>query len=203
VSAPSTSAPRACHCCGLVQHLPEVPTGARARCARCHTTLWRPGRKLAGNRRCAAAALAALILYPVAVSLPIMRLERFGHLTEASIWSGTFSLLAEGQILVGIVVLACSVVIPLLKLAGLLLITTGRLSHRNRAFTYRLIEWAGRWGMLDVLLIAILVAWIKVGDLMEVHPGPAALAFTVCVCLSLVATACFDPHALWEEAEDE
>ena len=55
--------------------------------------------------------------------------------------------------------------------------------------------------MLDVLLIAVLVAWIKIGDLVEVTAGPAAIAFTACVVLSLLASAWFDPHFLWDEPE--
>jgi uncharacterized paraquat-inducible protein A len=72
------------------------------------------------------------------------------------------------------------------------------LGRKHRAWTYHLVEWTGRWGMLDVLLVAILVAALKVGDLVEVHAGPAALAFTCCVVLSLLAAACFDPHSLWD-----
>ena len=150
-----------------------------------------PGKRRNSNRVCASAALAALLIYPLAISLPIMRIERFGHQHDASIWTGSVELLSEGEVFVGIVVLVCSIVIPLFKLVGLLMITrpASRLSHHHRAFTYRVIEWTGRWGMLDVLLIALLVAWIKVGDLVQVSVGPAALAFTLCVLLSLVATA--------------
>jgi len=141
------------------------------------------------------------MIFPIAISLPIMTVERFGHQHEASIWTGSIELLGGGEVLVGLVVLLCSIVIPLFKLVGLLLITRGStwLSHHHKASTYRLIEWAGRWGMLDVLLIALLVAWIKVGDLVEVSVGPAALAFTLCVLLSLVATSAFHPHAVWED----
>jgi len=64
--------------------------------------------------------------------------------------------------------------------------------------TYRLVEWTGRWGMLDVLLVAILVAVLKLGDLMTVSAGPGLLAFTACVTLSLFAAASFDPHGLWD-----
>ena len=72
------------------------------------------------------------------------------------------------------------------------------MAHHHRALTYRLVEWTGRWGMLDVLLVAILVAALKLGDVMDVTPGPAAAAFAVCVVLSLLATALFDPRSVWE-----
>ncbi len=202
-----TSEPRplvGCHCCGLVQIVPELPREARARCPRCGVAV-RDRRRRRTNQRTAAAALAAMILYPLAISLPIMRIERFGHAKESSIWTGTWELLSRGYHVIGLVVLACSIVIPVLKLLGLLAITLGRgfLSRHHRAFTYRLIEWTGRWGMLDVLLIAVVVAWVKVGDLVDVTPGPAAVTFSLVVILSLLASAWFDPHAVWEGEQPE
>ncbi len=189
-----------CPCCGQVQTAPPIPPGKRLCCARCNAGLHGHARRLRSNSRTAAVALAALILYPLAISLPMLRIERFGHRHEASILEGTVTLLSHGQVLVGVVVLLCSIVLPLGKLAGLLVLSAGglRMRRQHRAWTYHLVEWTGRWGMLDVLLVAVLVAALKVGDLVEVYPGPAALAFTVCVVLSLLATACFDPHSLWD-----
>ena len=202
-SAPD-SALRACHCCGLVQCLPPTGHDERALCARCGTTVFSPRERARSNRRAFACALAALILFPLAIGLPIMRLEQFGHRTDASVWTGSIGLLRGGEVFVGVVVLVCSVILPVCKLVGLLLITgmTRRLSRRHRALTYRLIEKAGRWGMLDVLLIALVVAWVKLGDMVDVQPGPGAFAFTACVLLSLLAGAWFDPHALWDREED-
>ncbi|MCP3918778.1 MAG: paraquat-inducible protein A [bacterium] len=200
------SAPlKACHCCGLVQHMPALQMDRMARCGRCGVVILHPRRRADSNGRSASAALAALILYPLAITLPIMHLERFGHKTEASIWSGTLGLLEDGDLAIGMIVLVCSIVIPILKLAGLLAITVGRtyLSRRRKALTYRLIEWTGRWGMLDVLLIAVIVAWVKVGDLVDVRPGPAAWTFATVVVLSLFASAWFDPHAVWELEEPQ
>ncbi len=71
------------------------------------------------------------------------------------------------------------------------------LRREHRAITYRIVEFTGRWGMLDVLLVAVLIAALKIGDIVEVTAGPAALTFTLCVVLSLLSTAAFDPHGLW------
>jgi len=163
-----------------------------------------PAHRALSTARTAAAAIAGLLLYPFAVCLPIMTIERFGHANASSIWTGTWELLGKGEWFVGVVVLLCSVVIPLLKLLGLLAITVfaPALSRRWRAATYRMIEWTGRWGMLDVLLIAVVVAWVKVGDLVEVTPGPATLTFTLVVLCSLLASAWFDPHVIWDETEE-
>lgn len=173
-----------------------------ARCTRCDSTVCHSHVSRAPEWT-AAAALAALLLYPLAIGLPIMELERFGHRTAASIWTGSVGLLSSGHLFVGSVVLLCSVVLPLGKLISLFALTAGRrrFSRKHRALTYRIVEFTGRWGMLDVLLIAVLVAWIKVGDLVEVTAGPAAVAFTACVVLSLLASAWFDPHLLWDEPE--
>lgn len=192
---------KACHCCGLVQHVPPLRRGERALCPRCGVTVQGARRAKRRARQTAAAALAALALFVPAITMPIMTVERFGHRSVASIWDGGVGMLAKGEVFIGLVVLGCSVVLPLAKLLGLLLISLRQhwLNERHRAWTYRLIEWTGRWGMLDILLIAVLVAWLKVGDLVQVTPGPAVLAFTCMVLLSLLASAWFDPHALWEE----
>lgn len=189
-----------CSCCGLVQALPPIPAGMRAACSRCGTSLRRPGLSRRSNSRTAATALAALILYPLAVSLPMLNVRQLGHQTESSILQGIAALWADGQLIVGTIVLLCSVVFPLGKLISLLLLTTGRMrmAHRHKAMTYRLIQWTGRWGMMDVLLVAILVAVLKLGNVMDVTPGPGALAFATCVVLSLLASASFDPHNMWE-----
>ncbi len=171
----------------------------RACCGRCGTTFRERSVVLRCNERTGAIALAALILYPLAITMPMIRVEQFGHYTESSILDGTITLLASGHLFVGIVVLLCSIVLPLGKLAALLVLSTGGLNlrSRHRALTYHIVEFTGRWGMLDVLLVAILVATLKLGDLVEVQAGSAALTFTCCVVLSLIATASFDPHALW------
>lgn len=194
---------RTCPTCGLAQILPDVPPRMRARCHRCATQLVSQRRMLRSNSRTAAVATAALILYPLAMTLPMIRIERLGYAQESSILTGIGTLFGRGNWFIGIIVLLCSVVFPLAKLLGLLTLASGgfNLAHHHKAWTYRLVEWTGRWGMLDVLLVAILVAAIKLGDLVDVTAGPAAVAFTLTVLLSLAASACFDPHALWRASE--
>lgn len=191
---------RGCPHCGLIQRVPDVPAGMRARCPRCEAVL-RGGRgAMAVRSRTAAIATTALVLYPLAVALPVVRVEKLGRASDSGIIEGVVTLFARGDLLVGLVVLACSVVVPVLKLAGLLALSAGGpgLADRHRVLTYRLIEWTGRWGMLDVLLVAILVAVVKLGDMVHVSIGPGLIAFALCVALSLLATASFDPRALWE-----
>ncbi len=145
--------------------------------------------------------IAAIVIYPVALTLPVMQIERLGYASDASIWSGMVGLLAEGHVFIGLVVLLFSIVAPVGKLGLSLTLCAGKrgLDRRDRASVYKLIEFIGRWGMVDVLLVAVLVATVKLGDVVQVTPGPGVVAFGVVVMLSLIASTIFDPHAIWEE----
>lgn len=138
------------------------------------------------------------------MTLPVMEIERFGFESSASIWSGMVGLLAEGHLLVGLAVLVFSVIAPIGKLGLLFGLCIGQRSiarhHRARAF--KLIELVGRWGMLDVLLVAMLVAIVKLGDLVQVTPGPGVVLFGVVVILSMLASGVFDPHSIWEDVNE-
>ena len=190
----------ACHCCGLVHRLPSINDRSVACCTRCQSVI-KHGVHPRSIHRAAALALAALFLYPLALWLPVMEIERLGHQSEASIWSGTIALLAEGHLFVGLAVLLFSVVAPIGKLALIFVLCVGQgvVARHDRARAYRMIERIGRWGMVDVLLVAILVAIVKLGDLVEVTPGPGIVIFGAVVILSLLASSVFDPHAIWEQ----
>ena len=90
----------------------------------------------------------------------------------------------------------------LVKLIALLELSHIGLTHRrHRAWTYHVVEWTGRWSMMDVLLIALLVTLVKLGELVSFHLGPAVVAFVLCVVMSMIASIMFDPHAIWEEEQ--
>ena len=196
---PDSTSLRACHCCGLVQELHEPPAGQRLVCGRCGTSLTRARGRSSLSHTLAFATTAGILFLP-AIHLPVLTIEKFGLKHSASVWDGAVTLLRHGEILVGLAILVCSILVPVLKIGGLIAITVpGMLRRQHRALFYRLIEWAGRWSMLDVLLVALLVAVLKLRDLVSVIPGPGALTFTLCVVFSLLASASFDPHAIWEE----
>ena len=132
----------------------------------------------------------------------ILEIEKLGHHHATSLLGGTIDLLLHGNWFVGLIVLLFSIVLPLVKLIALLELSWIGLTHRqHRAWTYRLVELAGRWSMMDVLLLALLVTMVKLGDLVSFRLGPAVLAFVLCVVMSMVASIMFDPHAIWEESE--
>lgn len=191
---------KACHCCGLIHELPTLEAGQAAVCTRCQAVVCgtTTGRRAAA--RTAALALSALILFGPAVLLPIIEVERLGHRHASSLLFGTLEMMRHGSWFVGSIVLVFSIVIPLTKLLLLLeLCLLGVLHRRHKAVTYRLVEQMGRWSMMDVLLLAFLVMLVKLGSLVEFHFGPAVVAFVMCVVLSMLASLCFDPHAIWED----
>jgi paraquat-inducible protein A len=195
----STHNLRACPRCGLIQRVPAVAPGNEAHCSRCDARLPQPGSR--SNQLTVMIALAALICYPVGISLPVLRMEKLGYVNEASVWSGSIALLTEGQVAVGLIVLVCSIIIPILKLLGLLILSARppSIHVHHQARIYRAIEQLGKWGMIDVLLVAVVIAALKLGDIVSVTPGPGLVAFTACVLLSLIAAATFDPHAIWDQ----
>lgn len=193
---------KACHCCGLVHRLPPLRPHDRAVCTRCETPISRPGcRKLTASRT-AAAAFAALILFWPAILCPILIVEKLGHSHQSSLLGGTIELLRHGNWLVGGVVLLFSIVFPLTKIVLLLELSLLEfLQRRQKAFTLRVMEHAGRWSMMDVMLLAFLVMLVKLGNLVEFQFGPAVVAFILCVVMSMLASLMFDPHAIWEDDE--
>ena len=191
---------KACHCCGMIHQVPDLAIGQMAICIRCRTVIDHPQASARASSRTAALALAAFILYWPAVLLPILRIERLGHHHESSILLGTFELLQHGSWFVGFVVLLFSIVFPLAKIVLLLELSLLELvNRRHKALTYRLMEYAGKWSMMDVMLLAFLVMLVKLGSLVEFQFGPAVLAFVLCVAMSMMASLFFDPHAIWEE----
>jgi paraquat-inducible protein A len=150
--------------------------------------------------RTTAAATAAFVLFWPAILCPILVVEKLGIQRQTSLLEGIFELFCDAHWAMGIIVLVFSVVLPLTKLVLLMELSHFRLFDRKfQARTLRLTEHLGRWSMLDVLLLSLLVMLVKLGDLVQFQFGPAIVAFVLCVVMSLTASFCFDPYAIWEE----
>ncbi|HYG54054.1 MAG TPA: paraquat-inducible protein A [Burkholderiales bacterium] len=191
----------ACDTCGLVQRLAPVAPGTAAECARCESVIVARGR--GSLELTAALALAALILYVPANLYPILRMNLRGVYSESTVWDGVVSLAHANQWLVAAVVFLASMVIPVLKLAGLFFLVISsrlRLGRRLRGRTriYKFIDRIGPWAMLDVFLLAVLVALVKLGTWATVLPGPGLIAFAAVVVLTMLASASFDPRLIWQ-----
>lgn len=194
----------ACKSCGLVHEKPQLRAGYRARCSRCGSTLRH--RTAFSLHRTAAFSLAALILYVPANLLPILHMEFYGAVTENTVWDGCVRLFKDGDWAVAAIVFLASMLIPLLKLVGLFtLVSLSWIEHPMakafRMWLLRIIEGVGRWAMLDVFVVAVLVSLVKLHKLATVIPGPGLIAFTGVVVLTILASASFDPQLIWEPEE--
>lgn len=193
----------ACKTCGLVQRL-ELGQGLVAECARCGSRLARHKPNSLG--RTAAFSLAALTLYIPANIYPILQMNLYGVYSESTVWDGCRALFQRGEVLVAVIVFLASMVIPFLKLVGLFfLVATAAVGsgHRRlpRTWIYRTIDVIGPWAMLDVFLLSVLVALVKLGELATILPGPGLLAFTGMVVLTILASSSFDPRLIWVERD--
>jgi len=193
----------ACKTCGLMQRTEELQPGMAAECCRCGSII--SEHKVNSLARTAAFSLAALIFYLPANIYPILRMNYYGAYSESTVWDGCVSLFRDGQWLVAVIVFLASILIPLCKLLGLFyLVVTAKFNsprrQQERTWIYRIIEMIGPWAMLDVFLLAVLVALVKL-EFATVLPGPGLLAFTAVVVLNILASTSFDPELIWEEPD--
>lgn len=191
-----------CDACGLVQQVDPLAPGMAAECIRCGSFV-AARRSTHSLHVTAALSLAALILYVPANIYPMLKMYMYGAYSENTVWEGIVVLARNDEWLVAIVVFMASMVIPLVKLAGLFsLVITVHMGWarrlRERTKLYKLIDAIGPWAMLDVFLLAILVALVKLNALAKVIPGPGLVAFTLVVVLTMFASAAFDPKLIWE-----
>ena len=198
----SDAAIHPCETCGLTHRVDDLSPGTVAECIRCGTPIVR--QPFGGIEMTAALTIAALVLYVPANIYPILAMSMYGTYTEATVWDGVVQLMAHGEYFIGIVVFLASIVVPLLKLLGLLfLVVTVKWGYgrrlRGRTQIYKFIDYIGPWAMLDVFLVAILVALIKMGDLGKMIPGPGLIAFTSVVVLTILASQSFDPKLIWNK----
>ena len=189
-----------CDSCGLTQQVEPLAPGNNAECIRCGSTI--AARPAVSADTTLALTIAALVLYVPANIYPILSMNLYGAYNDNTIWDGVVSLMRHDEYFVAAIVFLASIVVPLLKLLGLLFLVgsvklgSGR-RLRRRTRIYQFIDAIGPWAMLDVFLLAILVALVKLGDLAQVTPGPGLVAFTCVVVLTILASQSFDPKLIW------
>ncbi len=185
-----------CHTCGHV-------SDATDNCPRCGAHLHR--RRPASASRTWALLCAAAVLYLPANILPVMTYVSLGKGQPNTILSGVVELAKSGMWPLALLVFFASITVPVLKLVGLsfLLITTRRRSARGlkrRTAIYRVIDSIGRWSMIDVFMISILTALVRMDKLASVFPGAGVIAFCSVVILTMFAAMAFDPRIMWDAA---
>jgi paraquat-inducible protein A len=190
-----------CNGCLALNHF-DGATGA-VRCWRCDGEV-RP-RIPDSLQKTSAYLAAATILYLPANLLPVMRTSTVLEDEDDTILSGVMVLLHQGSWPLALLVFFASIVVPLLKIFSLILLVSmsamGATGHQlARARLYRVVDFVGRWSMLDVYVVTLLVALVRMGKLATVTPGPGALAFATVVVLTMLAARSFDPRLIWDPA---
>ncbi|MBA2689183.1 MAG: paraquat-inducible protein A [Burkholderiales bacterium] len=193
----------ACHACALVC---KAPAGAQSGCPRCGAYLHR--RKPDSIARTWALLIAAALLYIPANLLPIMESTTLLESQQDTIMSGVIYLWMDGSWPVAAIVFIASIGVPLLKLivlSGLLVSVQRRSTWRplQRARLYRLVDFVGRWSMLDIFVLALLVGLVQLKALAFVEVGPAAVAFGGVVVLTMLASISFDPRLIWDPIKNK
>jgi paraquat-inducible protein A len=180
---------------------------AGERCGCCGAKLHM--RKPNSLRRTWAFVIAACILYLPANMLPVMITSTFpGEEQHDTIMSGIIYFWISGSWAVAAVIFIASFVVPLFKLAVmiLLLITVQRRSRwqlLQRTRLYRLVDLIGRWSMLDVFVVSLLSGLVQIRGFAEIHPGPGIAVFAAVVILTMLASMSFDPRLIWDAAEQD
>ncbi|MCB1696212.1 MAG: paraquat-inducible protein A [Halioglobus sp.] len=174
-------------------------------CPRCGEPLHL--RKTNSLQRTLALLITATILYIPANILPIMITDQFGNSTDSTILGGVVLLIDMGSVPIAAIIFIASVMVPLGKLIALFYLcwTVGRAKQsdpRQRTIMYRAAEFIGKWSMVDVFVVSILVALVHLTGLLVILPGAAAVAFAGVVLVTMVAAESFDPRIIWDQQDN-
>jgi len=192
----------ACPYCGLVcRH-----SRAGFCCPRCGGVLH--PRKADSLSRSCAFLMAAAILYVPANLLPVMETSSLFGAEKDTILSGIVYFWTSGSQGLAGLIFCVSILVPMLKLGALSMLTWSvhRRSRRNRhqrATLFRIIEQVGRWSMLDVFVVALMVGLVHFRGLAVIEAGPGAAAFGAVVVLTMLAARSFDPRLIWDCGDED
>ncbi|MGI9431296.1 MAG: paraquat-inducible protein A [Myxococcota bacterium] len=190
-------------CCHVCFGLTPVKLGS---CPRCGSALHL--RLPDSLQRTVALLFTSSLLYIPANVLPIMTTSQLGSDIESTILGGVILLIDMGSYPIAAIIFIASVLVPIGKLLTLYWLCWSvarrhRTSHRQRTILYRITEFIGRWSMVDVFVVTVLVALIHLGGIMRVTPGLASIAFGGVVVVTMLAAEAFDPRLIWDQLGDE
>jgi paraquat-inducible protein A len=193
-----------CHTCGLLAR--PAPHAHGGWCPRCGAPLH--FRKTDSISRTWALLIASVILYIPANVLPVMESASLFGAQSDTIMSGVVYLWVSGSWPLAVIVFAASVLVPLAKIFALIFLNASvqlrsTWAPQQRTKLYRIVEIVGRWSMLDIYVIALLVALVQLKAVATIRPGPAALAFAAVVVATMLAAMSFDPRLIWDPQENK
>ena len=174
---------------------------SHVRCGRCGTKLVSRDEK--SLQRVWAWLLAGLMCYIPANVYPMLRTKTLVHVDESTIIGGVIELIGHHQYGIALIVFVASVIIPIGKFIAIafLAISVKRrssVSTSGRMGIYEIVEYIGRWSMIDVFVVAILSALVQLNQIAVVTPGPASLFFALSVIFTMLSAQSFDPRMIWD-----
>lgn len=193
---------RSCPCC-----MATLPADMH-RCPRCFTTGY--ARRKNSLQWTLALLITSVMLYIPANLLPIMVTEVLGNPEPSNIMSGVILLWKDGSYPVSMVIFIASIMVPSLKILAIGWLCydasemgqkSGYLDRHRMHFIYEIVEFVGRWSMIDVFVIGVLSALVRIGRLMSVYPAVGAILFAMVVILTMIAAMMFDPRLLWDRTK--
>jgi paraquat-inducible protein A len=193
----------ACPECDMLQREIALPRGGRAECCRCGETLYRSAR--AGLSHIVALSVAAFILFFIANTLPIAALDLgpAGY-TETNLLGTVEAVRDQDRPFVALMILWTGIVAPALEIGAMVyMVLPLWLGYcpDGLSLAFRIAPMARVWSLMDVFMLAVAVALIKLGDLARVVPGPALIAFAALIVLLTAIGVLFDPREIWLHAE--
>lgn len=193
----------ACHECDLVQLIPPLAGEGTVVCLRCGSVLFRTRHN--SIDRTLAWTIAGIVLYIVAVSFPFLAMKSGSIVRETALLSGVQQLFGQGKIVLATVVLLTCVIIPLLQMMILLYIfiplkCNFKVYHALPVF--RVFHHCRPWSMMEIYMLGILVAMVKLAKMATIVPGLAVIAFALLVIVLACAISSIDAHMVWERLED-
>jgi len=187
-----------CHNCHLSQ--PESH-----RCERCHHELYH--RKPYSLQKTWAYLIAASIAIIPANIIPISILLTNGKRLEDTIFSGVAGLVKNGMPGIAAIIFIASIVVPVAKILGLGYIMLAiqfkrRVFHRQRMTIYFAVKWIGKWSVMDLFVISIMMTLVDRGQILDFTPGYGAVAFAIVVVLTMLAAESLDPRLIWDNYQN-
>lgn len=192
----------ACQDCDLLHRQRLLRDGQRAMCSRCGAVLYRKKRDSLDDAL--VYSLTAVILFCMANVFPFMTFKYEGRVQESVLFSGVQELLVQDMWAVAILVLLVSVIIPLLKIVGMLYVLLPlKLNQRPwyGARIFRIVETVRPWAMVDVYMLGVIVAMVKLSDFATIVPGAALYSFAALLITMAAAGAALNPNEVWERLD--
>jgi paraquat-inducible protein A len=151
-----------------------------------------------------ALTICAILLYIPAMLYPMMEVTKLGVNIESTILEGVISFLDMESYFIAIVVFVASVVIPMIKLIGLLFIFISlkinvKMQNKTKNLIFKFVEAIGKWSMIDIYVVAILASVVQLDEIFNIKGGIAATSFALMVILTMIAAHRFDTRIIWDE----